>query len=285
MKIKINDVNLFFDIEGIGFSAHENNLVERPNLILLHGGPGNDHSSFRPSMSVLADIAHVIYIDQRGHGRSDRSTSSKWNLGQWTDDIAEFIDTLNLNKPIILGNSFGGFVAQSVALKYPEKISKLILSSTMATCRFDRIIDAFSRHGEELITNAAKSFWNNPTDEKARKDYRQICGPLYNTSAGGRQYSVSSIRNEDILLHFYGPSGEGRCFNFLSELKNITVPTLVLSGAKDHIATPDDTTDLIEALPKNLTKSFIFKNSGHGVYRDEPETAFPIIKDFILGRL
>lgn len=285
MQLKVNGINLFFDVEGIGFIPDQNKLTERPSLILLHGGPGNDHSSFRPAMSVLADTAQVIYLDLRGHGRSDRSDSSRWNIDQWTEDLSAFTDALGLNKPVVFGQSFGGFIAQSVALKYPEKIGKIILSSSMGACRFDRIIDAFNRHGNEEISKAAREFWNDPTNEEVRKTYRRLCGPLYNTTAHGRTYAIAGIRNEDVLLHFYGPSGEGRRVNFLKDLKDIRVPTLVLSGDKDHISTPEDARDLVNALPKGLTRSFNFKNSGHGPYRDEPEAVFPVIRHFLSNGL
>ena len=65
-------------------------MVARHTLVLLHGGPGADHSLFKPEFSVMADVAQVVYLDQRGSGRSDRSEPSKWTWTQWADDVAEF---------------------------------------------------------------------------------------------------------------------------------------------------------------------------------------------------
>ena len=64
------EVRLFIDVEGCGLVPDGATLRAKPTLILLHGGPGYDHSSFKPIFSQLADVAQIIYIDHRGHGRS-----------------------------------------------------------------------------------------------------------------------------------------------------------------------------------------------------------------------
>ena len=63
---------LYFDVDGVGLAPDDAGMVERPTLILLHGGPGFDHSSHKPAFSRFADICQVIYLDHRGQGRSDR---------------------------------------------------------------------------------------------------------------------------------------------------------------------------------------------------------------------
>jgi pimeloyl-ACP methyl ester carboxylesterase len=65
------DVRLYVDIEGAGLVADGVRMRQKPTLILLHGGPGFDHAGFKPAFSCLADVAQIVYYDQRGHGRSD----------------------------------------------------------------------------------------------------------------------------------------------------------------------------------------------------------------------
>ena len=71
MKIHVNKVNLFFDTEGSSLRASGNVMREVPTVILLHGGPGADHSGYKPDFTALTDAAQVIYLDHRGNGRSD----------------------------------------------------------------------------------------------------------------------------------------------------------------------------------------------------------------------
>jgi pimeloyl-ACP methyl ester carboxylesterase len=71
----VDDVHLYFDVEGCGLNGEGNAMVAKPTLVLLRG-PGVDHSFFKPEFSAMADVAQVTYLDQRGSGHSDRSDPS-----------------------------------------------------------------------------------------------------------------------------------------------------------------------------------------------------------------
>ena len=71
MHIRIErNVRLYVDVEGAGLVPDGPAMRDKPTLVLLHGGPGYDHTSFKPAFSQLADIAQIVYYDHRGHGRS-----------------------------------------------------------------------------------------------------------------------------------------------------------------------------------------------------------------------
>ena len=106
------DIQLFVDIEGPGLVAAGPVMRDKPTLVLLHGGPGYDHSGFKPAFSQLADIAQIVYYDHRGHGRSSRCPPEQWTLDNFADDLVRLCGALGVVKPIVLGQSFGGFVAQ-----------------------------------------------------------------------------------------------------------------------------------------------------------------------------
>jgi len=75
---------------------------EAPGVVLLHGGPGFDHTSYKPSFAHLSDIAQVIlYFDHRGNGHSSGNDPGTWNLAQWGDDVKSFCDSLGIEKPIV----------------------------------------------------------------------------------------------------------------------------------------------------------------------------------------
>jgi pimeloyl-ACP methyl ester carboxylesterase len=103
----------------------------KPTLLLLHGGPGFDHTLYKPALSTLVDIAQIIYLDHRGNGRSSGDDPKTWNLAQWGDDVKAFCNTLGIEKPIVYGASFGGgMVALAYATRHPGHPGKLILVST-----------------------------------------------------------------------------------------------------------------------------------------------------------
>src|SRR5438067_610398 len=72
MRAKVRDTELFFDVEGASLVPDGPRMVERPVAFLLHGGPGGDHTGFKPAFSPLADKMQLIYVDHRGQGRSAR---------------------------------------------------------------------------------------------------------------------------------------------------------------------------------------------------------------------
>jgi hypothetical protein len=71
MHTMVNGVRLFFGVAGEKVVAEGPRMRERPTLLLLHGGPGFDHSMFKPSFAPLAEVAQLIYLDHRGNGRSE----------------------------------------------------------------------------------------------------------------------------------------------------------------------------------------------------------------------
>ena len=111
MYVHVNGARLFFDVEGLGLVPDGPKMREKPTVVLLHGGPGFDHSMYKPAFSQLADIAQLVYYDHRGQGRSGGERDG-WSLAQWGDDVRGFCDALGIEKPIVVGVSFGGFVAQ-----------------------------------------------------------------------------------------------------------------------------------------------------------------------------
>jgi pimeloyl-ACP methyl ester carboxylesterase len=111
MRVLVNGVRIFFDVEGASLVPDGAAMRRKPTLLLLHGGPGFDHSIYKPAYSALSDLAQVVYLDLRGNGRSDAGPKEAWNLSQWGDDVRGFCDVLEIERPIVLGVSFGGKVA------------------------------------------------------------------------------------------------------------------------------------------------------------------------------
>src|SRR5208282_5085640 len=156
MRVNIGDVRLFFDVEGAKLRPDGPLMREVPTVILLHGGPGFDHSNFKPDFSRLAEVAQVVYLDHRGNGRSDRGDPKKWNLPQWGDDLRAFCDALEIERPVVLGNSFGGMVAMSYATRHPDHPAKLVLSSTAAVSRRDRSLEMFQKRGGTVFRQSRR---------------------------------------------------------------------------------------------------------------------------------
>ena len=122
MYISVNDTKLYFDVEGAHAIPDGPTMRERPTMVLLHGGPGFDHAYFKPYLSALADSAQLVYLDQRGQGRSGRPPIESCTIEQMADDAAAFCLALGITRPVALGHSFGGFVALQLAVRHPDQV-------------------------------------------------------------------------------------------------------------------------------------------------------------------
>ena len=159
MFVAVNGARLFFDVDGAALEPDGPRMRQKPSLLLLHGGPGGDHSTIKPAFSHLRDIAQLVYLDHRCNGRSERGDPETWNLPQWGDDVRTFCDTLGIDSPIVLGYSFGGLVAQSYATRHPDHVGKLILLSTSPKIERAEIYDTFERLGGARARNVAEARW------------------------------------------------------------------------------------------------------------------------------
>ncbi|HEX3348806.1 MAG TPA: alpha/beta hydrolase [Acetobacteraceae bacterium] len=281
MFVSVNGARLFFDVDGAKLVPDGPRMRERPTVLLLHGGPGGDHSTFKPRFSHLADIAQLVYLDHRGNGRSEWGDPASWNLPQWGDDVRAFCDTLGIEKPIVLGYSFGGMVAQSYATRHPDHPGKLIFFSTSPKVDREEIYGVFERLGGADARAVAEARWKTPNPETSAA-YREMCSPLYNRRGERDPDSfVRSVRNDAVAFRFGGPDGEAMALDFRDELGQIRCPTLVMAGEDDPI-TPISRSELIaRCLPPHLVRFERFAHAGHGVHIDDPERAFAVLRAFI----
>jgi len=283
MFVEVNGARLFFDVEGAGLVPDGLVMRHKPALVLLHGGPGADHSIYKPAFSQLADIAQIVYLDHRGNGRSDVCEPSTWNLDQWGDDVREFCDALGIEKPIILGTSFGGFVAQAYATRHPDHPAALILDSTAAKMDFQQVFEAFERIGGAEVRRTAEEYWLSPTSQ-TREKYREICVPLYQVSSSGeKELFARAIFKDDVAIWFNGPTNEHGRMDYRKELSNIRCPSLVLAGEMDPIIPVTHSEELSNCIPDEFVRFERFENCGHGVTRDCSIEAFAIVREFISG--
>jgi len=282
MKIAISPgVRLFIDIDGAGLVPDGPRMRERPTLLLLHGGPGFDHSSFKPLLAGLTDIAQVVYIDHRGHGRSDPRPAAEWTLDTFADDVVRLCDALGIDQPIVLGQSFGGFVAQRYLARHPGHAAKVVLSSTAGTLALARKLAVFERLGGAPARDAAQQFWQAPSPATWAV-YEQLCRPLYNRHRpASTDAARRGLHTDEILFTWSG--GEMQTMDLLPGLARARCPVLVMAGEDDPVCTVDDALDIAAALPPARVQLARFAGCGHGVWRDDAPAALACLRRFILA--
>ena len=282
MFVNLGGQRIFFDVVGSKLVADGPKMREKPTLLVMHGGPGFDHSGLRGDFDGFADIAQVVYIDHRGNGRSVPSDPETWTLRQWGNDVRAFCDALGIVKPIVFGQSFGGMVAQAYATQNPGHPRALILSSTAARMDLDASLKLFHAKGGAEALAAAERMWASGSDEEF-DTYMRICMPLYNTTvrAGGEDARSRAIMRSEVYRHFSLPGCEIRRMDFRPTLNKILCPALILAGAEDPITPPHLAEEMLERIPAGLGTLRVYENCGHGAFRDDPASVLFTMREFI----
>jgi pimeloyl-ACP methyl ester carboxylesterase len=281
MRVHIGDgVRLFVDVDGFGLVPDNEGtkMRQRPTIIAMHGGPGFDHVGPKLGLGPLKDVAQLVFYDHRGHGRSDWRTADEWTLDTWADDVVRLCDVLGIERPIVLGNSFGGFVAQRYLARHPGHASKVILYATMAQGRLEAIVDGFRAVGGDAAAEAARAFWSAPSASTGAR-FQELCRPLYTTGDHPIASDALTMRNEAVFPHFL--AGEMWTMDHRASLADVGCPVLVLSGAHDPVCGPPSTEELVAALPDAQTTWVRFEQSAHTIAADEPDAFLAAIRTFV----
>ena len=105
-------------------------------LMIVHGGPGASHDYFLPYLLPLARHNELVFIDERGSGKSQQlSDPSGYTVENMVEDVEDVRQALDLGRITLLGHSYGGVLAQAYALKYQRNLTHLILCSTFPSTK------------------------------------------------------------------------------------------------------------------------------------------------------
>ncbi|MBN8903494.1 MAG: prolyl aminopeptidase [Rhodospirillales bacterium 69-11] len=288
MYADIRGTRLFFDVEGAGLVPDGPVLrVHRPALV-IHGGPGGDHSGFKPGMSPLSSALQLVYFDHRGNGRSGQADPGadprRFTLDENVEDMEALRRHLGLGQMVSIGTSYGGMVAMAHAARYPEAVSHLVLVVTAAHGGFVPMAEAFVRaHGTRDQQAVCETLWAGGFRSAAElQRYYEVMGPLYSRRFDAAAAAVArarAIHSPVPLNRAFGPDGFLRSFDLRPELARITAPTLILAGRHDWICPPVFSEEIHSLIPGSTLR--IFENSSHSIRADEPEALHEAVLGFV----
>lgn len=284
MRAKIRDTEIYFDIEGAGLVVAGDQMREKPVAFLVHGGPGADHTSFKPTFSPLSRKMQLVYFDHRGQGRSARGPKATYTLDNNVEDMEALRQHLGLDQIIVIGGSYGGMVALTYASRYPAQVSHLVVMVTVADARFlTRAKEILAERGTEAQNAIAQRLWDgNFENEEQLREYFQVTRTLYSITAKpddppAKTWSRSILSTDAINVAF---GNFLRTYDIRSQLPNITAPTLVIGARHDWICPPEFSEEIAQLIPNSDLR--IFENSGHSIRADEPEALLDAIAGFIV---
>jgi proline iminopeptidase len=300
MSSKIYSIDEGF-IDANGVMIYYTEIGKGEPLLILHGGPGASHDYFLPYLLPLARTNRLIFIDERGSGRSQKIENvSDYTVENMVEDVEAVRKELNLGKISLLGHSYGGVLAQAYALKYQENLSHLILCSTFhSTSKMNEVFkNILGKMSPELRTRIEKMekeglFGHGRDFEKNRYTLE------YMTSAWGEGYFPYLYQNHpdpnydpvangntawDLYREMWGSNGEFiidgnlKSVEYTDRLSTIKVPTLITAGDNDE-CDPSLSKEMNGKIAGS--KLVIFPKSGHMTFVDQPSLFISTVDEFL----
>lgn len=289
-------------VENGGVLLYFKSVGRGPPLVVVHGGPGASHDYLLPYLYRLASSYRLVFIDERGSGRSPRlEDTSQYTVEKMADDVEAVRSALQLGKIALLGHSYGGVVVQAYAFKYQQNLSHLILGSTFsstrelneALARMKQAMPAEKRTRLEALERAGLFGKGEPYEGGRYPDeYAKLA---WGIGYFPKLYGARPDANYDPLLQnttnswelyrtMWGSHGEFvvdgnlREVEWVDRLAEIRVPTLILVG--DH-----DESDPAMSREMNAkiagSKLVVLPSSGHMTFVDQPDLFIKAITDFV----
>lgn len=273
-------------------------------LLIVHGGPGADHTYFLPYLLPLARRNKLVFIDERGSGQSQLlADPAGYTVENMVEDVEAVRQALGLGKMSLLGHSYGGVLAQAYALKYQQNLTRLILCSTFPSIK-------------QMNQVLAQELASAPADVREKVDAMQKAGlfgkgPAYRRERYSDDYMIAAwggayfpylyenhpdpnydpVANGkmswDLYREMWGSDGEFvidgnlKSVEYLDRLHTIHVPTLILVGDHDECA-PWLSQEMHDRIAGS--KLVILPKSGHMTFVDQPEMFISNVEAFLHGR-
>jgi proline-specific peptidase len=273
--IPIRDVSLFVKVIGQGYP-----------LLLMHGGPGQDHTSLL-AFQACADQFTLIFYDHRCNGRSDEADVTSMTWENLTADAEALRQSLGFEKWAVLGHSFGGNVALEYALRYPQRLSHLVLMDTGGDQWWvnQNAAKLLAKRGYSAsAVQAARRFYNGqvtpgeyyPTVMKffSAYFYRNVllamAHEVFSKSQAPKLRPEATIFGYNTLLNGW---------TVMDRLGEIQTPTLVLAGRHDFLFPPEHQAALATGIPNARLE--IIERAGHNPQMERPAEVIEAIRCFM----
>jgi pimeloyl-ACP methyl ester carboxylesterase len=206
-------------------------------LIVLHGGPGMDHTMFRPYLDPLADDFRVLYVDQRGQGRSERVDPAALTLEVFARDVSRLAEALGLDEYAVLGHSFGAIVTTWHAVNLGTATAYVISGGGDSSDKLLADVKASLEAMGEAGVPIADSWEQEQTveTEEELKELLRAQMPFHFAGDPPPGFGDETIGTPGVLRHFANV-GYGD-FDFTPDLGRVEKPTLLVVGEKDRTTT------------------------------------------------
>jgi pimeloyl-ACP methyl ester carboxylesterase len=249
--MKTGNPSIYYEMRGKGYP------------LLLISGLNSDSASWAGVCGKLAKHFRVIAFDNRGSGRSD-TPEKRYSIREMAEDAITLLGYLKIKKCHVIGHSMGGYIAQEIAIYYPERVGKLVLEATasVSSSRNNMLVSDFLRRFEKDHDNEALmrswAYWSFSPKTFERVNY--IAQFIKNASTYPYLQSARGFKGQIDALE---------SFNACAKIKNIKTKTFVIIGSDDILIYPEESMKLVKGIKGSIFEKI--KDTGHCVHVESPD--------------
>lgn len=274
-----------FSVNGTTLFAEEFGSSTGLPALVLPGGPGCSHEYMNPVGAGLADRVHSFVLDTRGSGRSGRPAPETMTHENIVDDYDAVREELGLEKWMLVGHSYGGFLSLEYALRYPQRVSRLVLIGSGSAMDMGHIVAENANRLAKKYPKAYQAFTNGAYDGKDADErynhHMQTVIPLFfkefdETVAAPLFASRFSAHGD----HQWGHDLAG--YDITDRLNEIRCPTLVIDGRHDFILPVEQQERLHEGIAGS--ELVLLDSSGHFPFLEDPPAFDVAVRGWLDGK-
>jgi 3-oxoadipate enol-lactonase len=260
--VKVGDINMYYEIQGEG------------DPLLLIMGLGSDLTGWMFQIPEFSKKYQVIAFDNRGVGRTE-TPDKPYSVKMMADDAIGLMDVLGIDTAHILGLSMGGFIAQELAIKHPERVKSLILATTASAGDY------------RLVAHVTSAWAAAKTEGVSPKTFYSLMFPWIFTDKFFENSEMVQMALDTMAASPYLPPAHAfarqvtACIehNARDRLSQITAPTLVLVGREDILLPVKLSEELAAGIPK--AKLVVLEGGGHGFNAEIPDKFNKAVLEFL----
>ncbi|MFC3835503.1 MULTISPECIES: alpha/beta fold hydrolase [Deinococcus] len=261
-----------------------------PPLIVLHGGPGLDHTEFGTYLDPLADTVRLVILDQRAQGQSDRDApQDTWTLAQMAADVSRVAAALQAPRYTVFGHSYGAFVALQHAADFPGAAAATIACCGVGSSRWLDAIPAKLESFEPLeLREQVRASWADEANVTTEADFARVMheqmpwhfgDPLDARIAEYEAHTCAMHpRYAPDVLRAFSVAGYGG-IEVEERLGAVTQPLLILAGRHDRTCPPEASVVVADRAPAG--ELHIFEHSGHMPFVEQPGEFLAVVRGFL----
>jgi len=276
MRVSVGDIELHVHEKGQGRA-----------LVALHGGPGLDGSVWWPGLDPMAEEGwRILAPDHRANGRSEAGDPSRWTVPQMADDVEQLMKALDLREPVVMGWSFGSFVAQSHMARHGSAAAYVLMGTVACPDALHEVFDRLAVFEPEHLRAQVTASWEREAMVQTAEDCKQLMDDQWPFQVADPEGPlVTWLRENDhvvyspeVLRHF-AAGGEYGMTDLRATLGSFTRPVLVLSGAHDRTAPAASAQELADAIP--TAEHVVVDGAAHMIPYEQPDAFLAALRRFL----